>query len=123
MKAFTLDLSKEAMLFLQNKLPKGYSLVRGIKEGKKEANSFKFSNISADSANYDLPSEEFEPPKSLSKPKISKIPPSKVKKEPKLQTTKKETKAQTTKIQDDKITSNKPETSLKKSKKVFYCLF
>jgi hypothetical protein len=57
MKAFALDLSKEAMLFLQTKLPKGYSLVRGIKEGKKEANTFKFSNISANSSNHDFPSE------------------------------------------------------------------
>jgi hypothetical protein len=46
-----------------------------------------------------------------------------VKKEPKFQTTKKEPKAQTVKIDNDKITSNKPEKSINKSKEVFSCLF
>ena len=86
MKAFTLDLSKEAMLLLQIKLPKGYSLVRATKESKKGARTDNFSNVSADSA-------------------------------------KKEPKAQTVKMQNDQITSKKPEKSLKKSKEVFYGLF
>lgn len=56
MKAFTLDLSKEAMLLLQLKLPKGYSLVRTTKESKKEGKTVRFSNVSGDSINHDFPS-------------------------------------------------------------------
>ena len=79
MKAFTLDLSKEAMLLLQIKLPKGYSLVRATKESKKGARTDNFSNVSADSANNDFTFEEFEPNKSRSKVNASKIASSKTK--------------------------------------------
>lgn len=79
MKAFTLDLSKEDVLLIQLKLPKGYSLVRTTKESKKRARTSNISNVSVDTTNHDLPSEEFEPNKSRSKAKASKIPSSKAK--------------------------------------------
>ena len=53
MRAFTLDLSKEAMLFLQLKLPKGYSLVKTAKETKKGSKIVKNSTISQEEIHRD----------------------------------------------------------------------
>jgi hypothetical protein len=89
MKAFTLELSKETMLFFQLKLPKGYSLVKTVKETSKRNKSGRSSNPSRERANHDSPSEEFEPTRTPSKPKASKTQSVKIKEEPKEQTSKK----------------------------------
>ena len=89
MKAFTLELSKEAVLFLQLKLPKGYSLVKTVKESGKRNKSGKSSNLSREQDNYDCPSEEFEPNRTPSKPKTAKTQSLKIKEEPREQTAKK----------------------------------